>query len=181
MQSDYKILQTTLSLRKYLKMSEELQNLHLSDIQDTLSSSKNIIKSLHNAKSSSYGKILFCHLKSSYQTLSQQYSVIADAKRNQKIENVGNKLGLGKKQIAILLQLRVQDLKSQSHYIEAMSESQDNLMLLKHFFQQTPYPKIKLACLEKIKVWDQNVYAQLYEKLVASCEPEIQAYLRIAS
>lgn len=181
MQSDYKILQTTLSLRKFLKMSEDLQALHLNDIQNTLEKSKSVMKSLHKSSTSSYGKILFSHLKSSYQDLDQKFSIISESHRDRKIENVGNKLGLGKKQIAILLQLRVQDLRSQSHYIEAMRQSQDNLLLLKHFFQQTPYPKIKLACLEKIRVWDTVIYEQLYEKLISSCEPEIQAYLRIAS
>ncbi|MCO4781795.1 MAG: hypothetical protein KC646_05675 [Candidatus Cloacimonetes bacterium] len=181
MQSDYKILQTTLSLRKFLKMSGDLQKLHISDIQNTLENTKSTIKSLNKSSSSSYGKILFSHLKDSYQILNEEFQKISEGKRDQKIENVSNKLGLGKSQIAILLQLRVQDLKSQSHYIQAMSQTADNLMLLKHFFQQTPYPKIKLACLEKIRVWDSVVYEQLYEKLISSCEPEIQAYLRLAS
>ncbi|PCJ20740.1 MAG: hypothetical protein COB02_00085 [Candidatus Cloacimonadota bacterium] len=179
MKNDYKILQASLSLRKFLNMSSNLQKLHVKDILKSLNESQLVIKKV--GADTSYGKILLSHLKDSYKRLNKLNIEFKNLNREEKIENVSQKLGLSKKQISILLQLRVQDLNSQSQYIQSMSEHQENLLLLKHFFQQTPYPKMKLACLEKIKFWDSDLYQNLYEKLVNSCEPEIQAYLRLAS
>ncbi|MCJ8347795.1 hypothetical protein MJH12_19845 [bacterium] len=179
--SDYKILQSTLSIRKFLSMSNDLQRLHLNDINHCLEKSFSTIKNSSNTVSSSYGKILLSHLKSAYKTLKLRSQELENTSREEKIDHVSHKLGLGKRQISILLQMRSKDLNSQSQYIQCISETSENLLLLKHFFQQSPYPKIQLACLEKIKFWDLSMYQTLYEKLTHSKEPEIQAYLRLAS